>query len=314
MAHGVRIFRVDNPHTKPLWFWERLFADDHATDPDVVFLAEAFTRPPMMRALAEVGFQQSLHLLHLAQRASGSSRSTSASSPGRWRRSCGPNVFVNTPDILPEYLQHGGPAAFAIRAALAATLSPTWGVYSGFELFEHVARATRQRGVPRLGEVPVPPARLGRAPRRAAARSRRTSPGSTTSARRAPGAAGLRSLQFHYTDDDDVIAFSKRDGDDTVLVVVQPRPARGPGDHRAGRTCPRSGMDWHDRSLAHDEVTGQTWTWGQAALRPARPLERRGAHRARPTRLTPCDSRGERRWAGARRTSKPGAQGRGQVG
>ena len=85
-----------------------------------------------------------------------------------------PNFFVNTPDILHAFLQYGGPAAFKIRAVLAATGSPSWGVYAGYELFEHVAVQAGQRGVPRLGEVPDPDPRLGRPPRPRAARWRRT--------------------------------------------------------------------------------------------------------------------------------------------
>jgi starch synthase (maltosyl-transferring) len=134
----VRIFRVDNPHTKPVRFWDEVLGQIHDTDPDILFLAEAFTRPPMMRALAEVGFHQSYsyftwrnekweieeYFEELSDEASAYMR---------------PNLFVNTPDILTAYLQYGGPSAFAIRATLAATLAPTWGVYAGFELFEHVA-------------------------------------------------------------------------------------------------------------------------------------------------------------------------------
>ncbi|MSW38490.1 MAG: DUF3416 domain-containing protein, partial [Actinobacteria bacterium] len=126
MNLGVRIFRVDNPHTKPVPFWEWLIADINATDPDVIFLAEAFTRPAMMRTLGEIGFHQSYtyftwrntkqelidYLTELSGFASPFMR---------------PNFFVNTPDILPEYLQLGGPNAFSIRALLAATLSPSWG-------------------------------------------------------------------------------------------------------------------------------------------------------------------------------------------
>ncbi len=138
MDHGVRIFRVDNPHTKPVAFWEWLIGEVRKTDPDVLFLAEAFTRPAMMHTLARVGFHQSYtyftwrnekweleeYLTELSQQTAHFLR---------------PNFFVNTPDILHAYLQYGGPPAFKIRAVLAATLSPTWGVYSGFELFEHVA-------------------------------------------------------------------------------------------------------------------------------------------------------------------------------
>ncbi|MEB3963745.1 alpha-1,4-glucan--maltose-1-phosphate maltosyltransferase, partial [Streptomyces kunmingensis] len=136
MAHGVRIFRVDNPHTKPVVFWEHVIADIGRTDPDVIFLAEAFTRPAMMRTLAEVGFQQSYtyftwrntktELTEYVEELAGESAAVMR-----------PNFFVNTPDILHEFLQHGGRPAFELRAVLAATLSPSWGVYSGYELCEN---------------------------------------------------------------------------------------------------------------------------------------------------------------------------------
>ena len=138
MSHGVRIFRVDNPHTKPVSFWEWLLGRIRETDPDVLFLAEAFTQPPMMQALATVGFHQSYtyftwrngrtelepYLHEISHETSHVLR---------------PNFFVNTPDILHAFLQYGGPAAFKIRAAIAATGSPSWGVYAGYELFEHLA-------------------------------------------------------------------------------------------------------------------------------------------------------------------------------
>lgn len=127
MEHGVRIFRVDNPHTKPVVFWQKVIADINKSDPDVIFLAEAFTRPAMMRALAAVGFQQSYtyftwrntkaELTEYLTELSG----TASASVMR------PNFFVNTPDILHAYLQEGGRPAFEVRAVLAATLSPTWG-------------------------------------------------------------------------------------------------------------------------------------------------------------------------------------------
>ncbi|MHB8452796.1 MAG: maltotransferase domain-containing protein, partial [Mycobacteriales bacterium] len=137
MAHGVRIFRVDNPHTKPLDFWEWLLAEIRSTDPDVLFLAEAFTRPPMMHTLAKIGFHQSY--TYFTWRTSRAEledylRYLTTSPTADYMR---PNLFVNTPDILSGYLQQGGPAAFKVRAVLAATLSPTWGMYSGYELYEH---------------------------------------------------------------------------------------------------------------------------------------------------------------------------------
>jgi starch synthase (maltosyl-transferring) len=136
MSHGVRIFRVDNPHTKPLAFWERLLAEVNSTDPDVIFLAEAFTRPAMMHTLAKIGFHQSYTYFtwrNTAGELTEYLRELSGPAAAYMR----PNFFVNTPDILHEYLQHGGPPAFRVRAVLAALLSPTWGVYSGFELCEN---------------------------------------------------------------------------------------------------------------------------------------------------------------------------------
>ncbi|MET8471720.1 alpha-1,4-glucan--maltose-1-phosphate maltosyltransferase, partial [Streptomyces sp. NPDC006422] len=138
MGHGVRIFRVDNPHTKPVVFWERVIADINATDPDVIFLAEAFTRPAMMHTLAAIGFQQSYtYFTWRTTKAELTDYVTElAGEAAAYMR---PNFFVNTPDILHEVLQEGGRPAFELRAVLAATLSPTWGVYSGYELCENTA-------------------------------------------------------------------------------------------------------------------------------------------------------------------------------
>lgn len=136
---GVKIFRVDNPHTKPLPFWEWLIRSIRAEHPDVIFLAEAFTRPPMMRMLAKVGYSQSYsyftwrnfkheiieYLTELTQ-----------SPVAEYMR---PNFFPSTPDILPEFLQNGGRYAFATRFVLAATLSSVYGIYNGFELCENAA-------------------------------------------------------------------------------------------------------------------------------------------------------------------------------
>ncbi|MEV4419952.1 alpha-1,4-glucan--maltose-1-phosphate maltosyltransferase [Patulibacter sp. NPDC049589] len=137
IGHGVKVFRVDNPHTKPIPFWTWLLDEVRRTDPDVVFLAEAFTRRRVMQALAQSGYQQS-YTYFTWKNASWELREyfTELAHSGE-EEYFRPNAFVNTPDILSEYLQHGGPNAFAPRAVLAATLSPSWGVYSGFENFEH---------------------------------------------------------------------------------------------------------------------------------------------------------------------------------
>ena len=117
------------------------------TDPDVLFLAEAFTRPAMMRAWPRSASTSPTPTSPGATEAGAEEYLARAGRTGA-RRTCGPNFFVNTPDILHDYLQYGGPAAFKIRAVLAATLAPTWGMYSGYELDEHVPVRPGQRGVP----------------------------------------------------------------------------------------------------------------------------------------------------------------------
>lgn len=134
---GVKIFRVDNPHTKPLPFWHWLIATVRTAHPEVIFLAEAFTRPSMMFELAKVGFNQSYTYFTWRNSAQElTSYLTELAEPAR-ARVFRPNFFVNTPDILHEYLQHGGPPAFHARLVLAATLGPSYGIYSGFENFEN---------------------------------------------------------------------------------------------------------------------------------------------------------------------------------
>jgi starch synthase (maltosyl-transferring) len=138
VGHGVKVFRVDNPHTKPLPFWEWLIREVRAVDPDVVFLSEAFTRPPMMAALAKSGFSQSYTYFTWkntkAELVEYMTQLTRSTLPEFFR----PNFFANTPDILHEYLQRGGRPAFESRLVLAATLSPSYGIYSGYEHFENV--------------------------------------------------------------------------------------------------------------------------------------------------------------------------------
>ena len=138
VATGVRVFRVDNPHTKPFSFWEWVIGEVQRRHPDVIFLAEAFTRPKRMKNLAKLGFTQSYTYFTW--------RNSAAELREYVEELAGPvsdymrgNFFANTPDILHEYLQRGGPPAFRIRYLLAATLLPIYGIYSGFELYENVA-------------------------------------------------------------------------------------------------------------------------------------------------------------------------------
>jgi len=139
IEHGVTIFRVDNPHTKPFRFWEWCIAEVKANHPETIFLSEAFTRPKLMRYLAKAGFTQSYTYFtwrNAADEIREYLTELTHADPAEYLR---PNFFANTPDILHEYLQHGGRPAFEVRLILAATLSASYGIYSGFELCENVA-------------------------------------------------------------------------------------------------------------------------------------------------------------------------------
>ncbi len=144
---GVRIFRVDNPHTKPVSFWEWLIAEIHEKYPDAQFLSEAFTRPKMMAVLAKAGFTQSYTYFTWRntkwELATYLTELTQTEMKDFFRA----NFFANTPDILPHFLQLGGRPPFLIRAVLAATLSPVYGIYSGFELCESTARFLARRNI-----------------------------------------------------------------------------------------------------------------------------------------------------------------------
>jgi starch synthase (maltosyl-transferring) len=267
MSHGVRVFRVDNPHTKPVRFWDWLLCEVQETDPDVIFLSEAFTKPAMMRALATVGFHQSYTYFtwrntkaELEEYLTELSRETS--------HVMRPNLFVNTPDILHAYLQYGGPAAFKIRATVAATASPTWGMYAGFELFEHVAvkpgseeyldsekyqiRVRDWEGAERNGRTLAPyVTQLNEIRRRHRALQL------------------LRNLTVHHSDDDSILVFSKCAEDphdarhDEVMIIVVNVDPHATRETTVRLNMPALGMDWNDRFTVHDELTGDSWTWGE---------------------------------------------------
>ncbi|MEU7603511.1 alpha-1,4-glucan--maltose-1-phosphate maltosyltransferase [Streptomyces sp. NPDC040724] len=262
MEHGVRIFRVDNPHTKPVVFWQKVIADINKSDPDVIFLAEAFTRPAMMRALAAVGFQQSYTYFtwrntkaELTEYLTELSGTTSASVMR-------PNFFVNTPDILHEYLQEGGRPAFEVRAVLAATLSPAWGVYAGYELCENTP-------VRQGSEEYLDSEKYEFRPRdwEAADRDGATIAPLITALnrlrRRNPALQQLRDIHFHSTDNEQVIAYSKHAGGNSVLVVVNLDPHHTQ-EATVSLDMPVLGLDWHGSLAVRDELTGETYHWGRA--------------------------------------------------
>ncbi len=347
MSHGVRVFRVDNPHTKPVEFWEWLLGEVRKSDPDVIFLSEAFTKPAMMRTLAAVGFHQSYTYFtwrnakwELEEYLTELSHETS--------HVLRPNLFVNTPDILHAYLQYGGPAAFKIRAAIAATGSPSWGVYAGFELFEHVAVRPGSEEYLDSEKYQV---RI-RDWAAAEAEGRTLAPYITRLneiRRRHPALQQLRNLTVHSSDDESVLVFSKsatttsdvgeaaRQGGaadsgpaggggagstggeglpglggaavaadaggaqglggaggaavagpggrasaaspagrqavgtqeppgasttDTIIVVVNVDP-HGTRETTVHLNMPALGMDWHETFAVHDELTDETWQWGE---------------------------------------------------
>ncbi len=259
LAHGVRIFRVDNPHTKPLAFWERLFAHFRVTAPDAIFLAEAFTRPAMMRQLAKVGFQQSYTYFtwrtakwELEQYLTELSTTTAP-----YMR---PNFFVNTPDILHASLQYGGPPAFKIRAVLASMLSPTWGVYAGYELYEHVAVRPGSEEYLDSEKYQLRPRDWAGAE----ASGRTLAPYLTRLnqiRRDHPATHQLRNLRFHRTESDEVIAFSKTEGEDTLIVVVNLDP-HGARETVVELDLPGLGLDWDETLSVHDLLSGNSWLWG----------------------------------------------------
>jgi len=312
MDHGVRIFRVDNPHTKPLRFWERLLAAVRDTDPDVLFLAEAFTRPAMMQTLAKIGFQQSYTYFtwrNSKEELTEYMRELSGPAAAYMR----PNFFANTPDILHEYLQHGGPPAFKIRAVLAAMLSPSWGIYSGYELCENTPLRPGSEEYLDSEKYQYRPRDWD-----AAARDRLGIAPFITDLNRIRKShlalRWLRNLRFHYVDQPELICFSKRvsgrektaagtgaggafvagtitgrssvqatslagdqDGavSDIVLVVVNldPHQAR---EATVWLDMPALGMDWREGFTVTDDLSGESFRWGQAnyvrldpALQPA---------------------------------------------
>ncbi len=141
---GVRIFRVDNPHTKPVTFWEWLIAEIHSVNPDIIFLSEAFTKPKMMQTLAKIGFTQSYSYFTWRENREEITEYVTELTKGQMREYYRANFWPNTPDILPHHLQNAGPSAFKIRAALAALLSSSWGIYSGYELCENAPLPGRE--------------------------------------------------------------------------------------------------------------------------------------------------------------------------
>jgi starch synthase (maltosyl-transferring) len=264
---GVKIFRVDNPHTKPVNFWQRLIAEVNLMHPEVVFLAEAFTRPAIMHTLGKAGFQQSYtyftwrntkqelesYLLELAFQTDSFFR---------------PNLWVSTPDILTPYLQFGGPAGHRIRAALAATMAPSWGVYAGYELYEAIARPGVDEHID--SEKYQYKIRDFEAAEKAG-KSLAPYIKKLNQIRASQPALGqLRNVSVHYSDDSEILVFAKHlDAEfaggkpNTVIVVanLDPHSVRQTNIHLE---LWKLGLDEEKPFRVKDLITGIEFNWGKS--------------------------------------------------
>ncbi len=256
---GVKTFRVDNPHTKPANFWAWLIAKVHSTNPEVIFLSEAFTRQARLLGLAKIGFSQSY--TYFTWKTTKRDIIEFATDHVEHADICRPNLFVNTPDILHASLQTGGRAMFAIRAVLAATLSPLWGVYSGYELYEHEAVAPGSEEYLDSEKYQLRPRDFQGAVN--AGNSLEPYLGLLNTIRREnPALQQLRNLTFHDVDNEKIIAYSKVDpaSGNSVLIVVNldPRNAQEATVHVNMQAI---GLKPGDVFGVQDSITGAAYTW-----------------------------------------------------
>jgi starch synthase (maltosyl-transferring) len=257
IAHGVRTFRVDNPHTKPVRFWEWLIRDVQAEHPDVIFLAEAFTRPKMMKVLAKVGFTQSYtYFTWRNEKMELTEYLTEITTPPVSDYFRG-HLWPNTPDILHETLQRGGPPAFKIRVALAATCSSLYGIYSGYELFENVPVASGSEEYLHSEKYEIK-ARHWDAPGNLAPYIRRLN-----GVRRAhPALQQYANLRFYPSDDAEILWYGKMtpDGRDAVFVAVNLDPSL---EHFSLVDVPLDalGLREDEPYWMHEQLTDERYRW-----------------------------------------------------
>ncbi|MYW67499.1 DUF3416 domain-containing protein [Streptomyces sp. SID8379] len=263
MAQGVRIFRVDNPHTKPVGFWQRVIAEIGERDPDVVFLAEAFTRRAMVHALAQAGFQQS-YTYFTWKNEKAELTEYAAELADESADFLRPNLFVNTPDILHAHLQNGGRPAFESRAVLAATLAPTWGMYAGYELCENEVLEPGTEDYKNSEKYELRPRDWAAAE----AEGRSIAPLITrlNELRRAhPALQELRNLRIHPVEHPQLLVYSKQlalpDGSvDTVLAVVNLDPHH-PAEGTVTLDLAALGLPDDGSLKMRDELTGEIHAW-----------------------------------------------------
>ena len=261
---GVKIFRVDNPHTKTVEFWQQFIARINREHPEVIFLAEAFTKPAMMHTLGKAGFQQSY--TYFAWRNSKSDMvqyfNEVAHETANFFR---PNFWVNTPDILTGYLQFGGKPAFKIRATIAATAGPSWGMYAGYELYEAVARPGSEENIDNE-KYEYKDRDFAGALTRGASLAPRVRLLNQIRAEN-PAIGLLRNLKTHWSDDESVLVYSKRlepefnsGEDNTIIVVVNTDP------HSVRSTIVHldmAALELPGNFQVEDLITGKVYDWGE---------------------------------------------------
>jgi starch synthase (maltosyl-transferring) len=257
IGHGVRAFRVDNPHTKPMAFWAWLIPAVQASHPDVIFLAEAFTRPPVMAKLAEVGFSQSYTYFTWRTYKAELIEYLDELSRGPKSDYMRPNFWPNTPDILSGPLRLGPRAAFKLRLVLAATLVPSYGIYSGYELLENEPASEFNEEYLHSEKYEVKS--------RDWARPDSLTPFITRVneiRRRHPAFAELRNLQFVDVSNDAILAYAKCTADrgDVTLTVVNLDP-RNAHDGVLWLDLESLGLPPEAPFEAHDELTDTTYVW-----------------------------------------------------
>jgi starch synthase (maltosyl-transferring) len=247
---GVKVFRVDNPHTKPFPFWSWLIEQVHLVDRDVVFLAEAFTRRAVMRHLAKIGFSQSYTYFTWKNSRHELTEYVSQLAQTDEREYFRPNFFVNTPDILHAYLQHGGRPAFEARLVLAATLSPSYGIYSGFENLEHLPV--------REGSEEYLHSEKYEIKERSLDGELLPMVGRLNAARRAnPSLQRFDNITFIDTANEALIAYAKQSDGNTVFTVVNTDPVNA----QEGLAVVPAQLGLPPAFTVRDELTGDTFGW-----------------------------------------------------
>nr|VFJ56839.1 MAG: alpha-1,4-glucan:maltose-1-phosphate maltosyltransferase [Candidatus Kentron sp. DK]VFJ65014.1 MAG: alpha-1,4-glucan:maltose-1-phosphate maltosyltransferase [Candidatus Kentron sp. DK] len=256
IGHGVDIFRVDNPHTKPVAFWAWLIPEIKKDHPQVTFLAEAFTHPKMMQMLAKVGFTQSYTYFTWRNYKEEIVEYLTELTQGPMKEYYRGNFFVNTPDILPKFLQEGGRSAFKIRVLLAATLSSVYGIYSGYELCEHTPVPGKEEYLhsekyqykvwdwDRPGNIKDYIAKLN------------WIRGAHTALQE------YDNLKFYTTDDEHVLSYGKtsEDGRDIIIVIVNLDPYHVHESH-VSLPIKKFGISPQESYEVHDLITDARYQW-----------------------------------------------------